>query len=97
VSKLLDSDELRIVMQSGICDLSSRDLTVLPPEITQLTSLQELKLNGNQLTTLPPEVGQLASLQTLWLDRNQLTTLPPEIGRLASLQTLQLNGKSFGG
>ena len=83
--------ELELIKQTRICDLSGRGLTVLPPEITQLTSLQTLQLNDNGLTTLPPEITQLTSLQTLSLSNNGLTTLPPEITRLTSLQTLQLN------
>jgi Leucine-rich repeat (LRR) protein/GTPase SAR1 family protein len=66
-------------------------LTALPPEITQLTSLQRLMLDGNQLTALPPEITQLTSLQMLTLSRNQLTALPPEITQLTSLQMLMLS------
>ena len=88
----LTAEELQQIVQSGICDLSDRGLTVLPPEIGQLTSLQTLQLNDNQLTALPPEIGQLASLQTLQLDGNQLTALPPEIGQLTSLNFLTLDG-----
>jgi internalin A len=72
-------------------DLSRLGLTVLPPEIGGLASLQNLCLGGNQLTVLPPEIGQLASLQSLDLWGNQLTALPPEIGGLASLQSLDLS------
>jgi Leucine-rich repeat (LRR) protein len=32
---------------------------VLPPEIGQLASLQQLSLNGNQLTVLPPGIADL--------------------------------------
>ncbi len=35
-------------------DLSSLDLTALPPEISQLTALTELDVSNNQLTALPP-------------------------------------------
>jgi internalin A len=85
---VLTADEVREIRRSGRCDLSNRRLTALPPEIGQLTSLQELTIDGNQLTTLPPEIGQLTSLQKLVLYRNQLTTLPSEIGQLTSLQEL---------
>jgi Leucine-rich repeat (LRR) protein len=71
-------------------DLSYLDLTTVPPEIGQLSGLQELKLVGNALTALPPEIGLLSNLQNLYLSYNHLTTLPPEIGQLSSLQTLDL-------
>ncbi|MGH1492080.1 MAG: COR domain-containing protein, partial [Acidimicrobiales bacterium] len=54
-------------------------LTALPPEITQLTNLQTLYLNGNGLTALPPEIGQLTNLQTLSLIGNPLTEPPLEV------------------
>ncbi len=73
-------------------DLSREELTVLPPEIGQRTSLTSLYLEGNQLTELPSEIGQLTSLTSLDLRNNQLTELPPEIGRLTSLESLDLDG-----
>ncbi len=76
-------------------DLSKQGLTALPPEIGQLTNLQELDLENNQLSALPPEIGQLTSLQELNLDSNQLRALPPEIGQLTSLQELKLHGNQL--
>ena len=55
--------------------LDNRQLTELPPEIGQLTKLQELGLSKNQLTALPPEIGQLAQLRKLDLSVNQLSSL----------------------
>jgi internalin A len=92
VAGLLTAEELQEMEQSGTCDLSGRQLTELPIEITRLTTLQNLLLSGNGLTTLPPEIVDLANLKTLRLDRNQLTVLPPEITQLAKLQDLNLIG-----
>jgi Leucine-rich repeat (LRR) protein len=73
--------------------LASKQLTTLPPEISQLTSLQRLDLAGNQLTTLPAEIGQLTSLQRLDLRYNQLTALPRELAELLERGlSLQLDG-----
>jgi internalin A len=71
--------------------LAELGLTQLPPEIGQLSSLQELALWNNQLLSLPPEIGQLSNLRGLNLGGNQLLSLPPEIGRLRSLERLHLN------
>ena len=43
--------------QEAVLDLSYSQLTILPPEIGQLTNLSELNLTYNQLTNLPPEIG----------------------------------------
>ena len=44
-------------------NLGDNQLTSVPAEIGQLTSLRELVLYDNQLTSLPAEIGQLASLR----------------------------------
>jgi internalin A len=76
---------------AGTRDLSGRFLTVVPPDLVQLTNLQELDLSHNQLTILPPEIAQLTNLQELDLSHNQLTILPPEIAQLTNLQKLDLS------
>ena len=63
---------------------------MLPPEIGQLTTLENLDLSETQLSELPPEIGQLTALQSLNLGNNRLSELPPEIGRLTALQNLDL-------
>jgi Leucine-rich repeat (LRR) protein len=79
----------------GRCDLSNRELTVLPPEIARLPGLWELRLDGNRLTALPPQITQLTGLQVLWLRHNQLTALPPQIGQLTGLRRLMLDGNQL--
>jgi Leucine-rich repeat (LRR) protein len=87
--------EFHEIMRTGRCDLSNRELTVLPPGMTGLTNLWELRLGGNQLTALPPEIGQLTELWELRLDGNQLTALPPEISQLVNLRELGLRGNQL--
>ena len=67
--------------------LDYNQLTSVPAEIGQLTSLEQLNLDCNQLTSVPAEIGQLTSLRRLNLRRNQLTSLPAEIGQLTSLRS----------
>jgi Leucine-rich repeat (LRR) protein len=71
-------------------DLSSRNLTTLPPETENLKTLQILDLSRNKLKALPPEIGKLTNLRILYFSYNNLATLPPEIGRLSSLTYLEL-------
>ena len=75
--------------------LSDNQLTSLPAEIGQFTSLKGLWLCGNRFTTLPVEVGRLTSLQGLSLGGNQLTSLPAEIWQLTALTELNLNGNQL--
>jgi Leucine-rich repeat (LRR) protein len=65
----------------------------LPPELGQLSQLEELYLDNNQLTgMIPPELGLLSKLKELNLDDNQLTgDIPPELGQLSELGTLDLS------
>ena len=53
--------------------LSGNQLTILPPEIGNLTNLKTLSLDMNQLTSLPLEIGKLVNLQTLYLSENQFS------------------------
>ncbi|HEY9672301.1 MAG TPA: COR domain-containing protein [Waterburya sp.] len=91
---------LRVIEQAaqeGVTKLNLRgnQLSALPAEISQLTSLQWLDLSDNQLSALPAEIGQLTSLQTLHLTNNQLRVLPAEIVQLTSLQSLHLRGNQL--
>ena len=80
-------------------NLDDNDLTSLPAEILQLTSLECLLLSGQwhegnllTLTSLPAEIRQLTSLTCLDISHNPLTTLPVEIWQLTSLRVLVLSG-----
>ena len=62
--------------------LDVNQLTSVPAEIGQLTSLTNLYLNRNQLTSVPAEIGRLTSLTKLDLNDNQLTSVPAFIANL---------------
>jgi Leucine-rich repeat (LRR) protein len=64
------------------------ELTVLPPEIGTVVTLETLNLNYGQLESLPPEIGNLLNLKVLLLFQNDLRSLPPEIGNLTQLRVL---------
>ena len=65
---LQSADELaggdRAAHVAGELYLNDNQLTSLPAEIWQLTSLRVLDLGGNQLTSVPAEIGQLTSLRS---------------------------------
>ena len=81
-------------------ELEQRDLTgIIPPELGQLTELEELNLSGNWLTgIIPPELGRLDDLELLDLSYNLLTgSLPGEWGGLARLREARLNNNDLNG
>jgi Leucine-rich repeat (LRR) protein len=75
-------------------DLSRVGLTILPPEIGNLTALKRLNLIYNQLTTLPETIG-LTALENLNLQNNKLELLPETIGKLTALKELYLQNNQL--
>ena len=74
-------------------DLSGFMLTgEIPPELGNLTNLEQLSLTGSDLTgEIPPELGNLTDLTMLRLSANDLTgQVPPELGNLTNLRGLNL-------
>lgn len=76
-------------------DLSGNQLTVLPPEIAELTRLTGLDLRGNRLTSGLPEILNLTNLAGLSIGRNQLETVPLEITQLPNLTFLDIGGNQL--
>ena len=62
--------------------LCRNQLTSVPAEIGQLTSLTVLDLDDNQLTSVPAEIGQLRALEKLYLKGNKLTSVPVAVNEL---------------
>ena len=85
--KLDEMGRVRI-LERGTMNLTGS----IPPVLTQLSELRELKLWRNQLTgSIPPELGQLVYLEDFNLGTNQLTgSIPPELGQLVNLTNLDL-------
>jgi Leucine-rich repeat (LRR) protein len=73
-------------------DLYYNQLTVLPPEIGNLSNLDFLDISDNQLTSLPLEIGSLSNLVELHLEDNPFTSpVPPSITNLNKLNNLSLS------
>lgn len=80
---------------TDILDLSGLGLTVVPPEITQLSNLTGLYLGYNKLTIIPTQITQLSNLTGLYLGKNKLMVIPPEIARLTNLTSLDLSNNQL--
>jgi small GTP-binding protein len=93
----MESNEIKDLIREAqksnvtVLDLSFKNLTSLPPEISELKNLPELYIFSNQLTSLPPEISELKNLTKLYISSNQLTSLPPEISELKNLTKLDIS------
>jgi Leucine-rich repeat (LRR) protein len=76
-------------------------LKELPDLLSNLTSLQSLRLRGSQISSgpLPSSLASLTKLESLQLEGgpNNLGTLPPEWGQLHSLTDLYLHNMHLTG
>lgn len=78
-----------------IIDLRRNQLTELPLELFECTTLVKMDISENKITILPPELGMLKRLRVLYANNNQLTELTPEIGALRELSELYLNNNQL--
>ncbi|MCP4710995.1 MAG: hypothetical protein GY869_20415, partial [Planctomycetes bacterium] len=71
----------------------------IPPELENLSNLNELSLVSNQLSGgIPPGLGNLSNLTTLNLNYNQLIgVIPQELGDLSNLTLLFLSANQLSG
>jgi len=71
----------------------------IPPELGNLSMLEELILGDDQLSgSIPPELGNLYNLEILCLGLNRLSgSIPPELGNLNKLEELRLGYNQLSG
>ena len=71
----------------------------IPPELGNLTMLDELSLGDNQLSgSIPSELGNLTQLEDLDLQWNELSgSIPSELGNLTALKYLHLGPNELSG
>ena len=77
-------DVVRIVLEFN------RLKDALPPELANLTQLEELRFGNNLLTGVDPAIGSLPNLKRLILSKNRIASLPPQLGNLPVLEQLWL-------
>ncbi len=88
-------DELKVLPQLTLLDLSDNRLTQLSEAIAKLQNLTTLYLNVNQLSQLPEAIARLQNLTTLFLGRNQFSQLPEAIVKIKNLTSLDLSENQF--
>ena len=63
--------------------------TPIPPELGNLSKLEELYLMEGFSGPIPPELGNLSNLEDLYLTSNEISgSIPPELGNLSNLEEL---------
>eukprot|EP00253_Pinus_taeda_P024852 PITA_24852 len=81
-------------------DLSKNRLSgMIPTEISKLSTLSTLRIDGNQLTgNVPPEIGRLGKIEVINLTNNRFSgIIPTEIGSCISLVHIDLSQNEFSG
>lgn len=86
------------VVDSGLLDLSNKNLSKVPVEIFNMDIITELNLSGNNLTgALPAEIRKLKKLKILNIRNNKMTGLPAELGQLQNLEILDVSNNELTG
>ncbi|CAO2186660.1 unnamed protein product [Urochloa humidicola] len=79
--------------------LSGKNITgSIPVELTKLSGLVELRLDGNSFSGQIPDFSECRNLQYIHLENNQLTgELPPSLGDLPNLKELYIQNNKLSG
>ena len=81
IGKLRQVKRLCVNISEGIA-------TLLPDEIGNMASLEELTIERNFMAVLPDTIGRLSKLRALTIMQTDLRELPQSIGDLAALEEL---------
>ena len=77
-------------------DISSCDLTSVPPDVTLCIRLKHLNISANPgITSLPPKLHHLRDLQTLNASHCHLTECPKSIAELPHLESCNIKGNKI--
>ena len=81
-----------------VLNLHSNMLSGAIPDLSSLTSLEELYMANNELSGgIPESLGSMASVRQLWLWGNQLSGTIPDLSGMTGLETLKLASNMLDG
>jgi len=91
-----DFNTLKVLPQEAReVDLSSRAISILPPEIGLFESVEKLNLRLNAFPFLPQTVGNLSNLKQLDVSFCDLKALPGSLRKLQKLEVLNIAGNKL--
>lgn len=76
-------------------DLSRKQLTEVPADVSKFVNLEELILRGNKLTSLPVGLSACTKLRSIDISDNLFTTIPPVLQEIKALRRLLANNNQF--
>lgn len=82
---------LKIFITGKAFKLHNAALTKFPPELFELTELEEIDLTGNKIKTIPAKIKVFKNLKVLRLTGNNLKTINKGILGLKNLEELYLD------
>ncbi len=73
-------------------DFGDADITIIPPEIDNLTEVRYFNFSSNHnIEVLPPEVFTLTKIYDFSITMNKITAIPSAIGNLVNIVSLYIN------
>ncbi|XP_015580482.2 plant intracellular Ras-group-related LRR protein 6 isoform X3 [Ricinus communis] len=84
-------EDLRLLPQLTVLNVSNNKLTALPAAIGELSLLKSLDVSFNMIQTVPDEIGSATSLVKFDCSSNQLKELPGSVGRCLDLSELKVS------
>lgn len=78
-------------------DLSNLNISEIPSELFELTTVKILTLEGNDIWEIPNEITKMKSLEVLDLSHNQLVSVPNILNRLPNLKIIETEGNPIMG
>lgn len=87
-SKILNASDISCIRR---LDLSNNNISLIPPQISNLVELRELWLQSNPIRQIPSSIQYCAKLEVLDLKSTEIVELPPEICNLKQLFELDFS------
>lgn len=82
------SDDLKLLSNLNILNISEHDFEKIPVEICDINSLKVLRIRNGPLNEISAEIKKLVNLKTLSVSCNKLGKIPDVIAEMDSLEKL---------